>query len=159
MRLFLVCWAVLVTGLSACGGRPAEVAPPVQPAPVKSVEHPDAALIAAVNEKNSVFFATSSAVVDADGLQKLQAHALQIKANPKWVVGLLGYTDDLGSRAYNLAIAEQRVNAVYGVLRRAGVPIRQLRRNGGASDIGSKTCESIECRAKMRRVELVYPTP
>ena len=126
------CIGVLFGGLAACGGKPAVVASPEAPA----VSVPQ----------------TKQAVPTGQ-------HATRIKAEPGLVVRLVGHTDDLGSRAYNLAIAEQRVNAVYGFLRRAGVPIRQLRRSGAAGDIAGKSCESTECRAKKRRVELVYPAP
>lgn len=160
------CIGVLFGGLAACGGRPAVVAAPEAPAlPVSQTKQAvptgqhDAQLIAAVDEKNSVFFASSSAALDALAEQALREHAARIKAEPGLVVRLVGHTDDLGSRAYNLAIAEQRVNAVYGFLRRAGVPARQLRRSGAAGDIAGKSCESAECRAKKRRVELVYPAP
>lgn len=167
MRYVLVCcWWILFGSLSACGGRPVAVASQgevvsqlAQEKAGVSVAQREAQLIATVDEKNSVFFASSSVVLNAEAEQKMQQHVLRIKADPKLVVSLVGHTDDLGSRAYNMAIAEQRVNAVYGFLRRAGVPIRQLRRSGGASDIGAKSCDSAECRAKMRRVELIYPAP
>ena len=167
MRYVLACcWWILFGSLAACGGRPAVVASPEAPGaslpqekPGMSASQREAQLIAAVDEKNSVFFASSSAVLDAEAEQKLQQHVLRIKGDSKLVVRLLGHTDDLGSRAYNMAIAEQRVNAVYGFLRRAGVPIRQLHRSGRAGDIGGKSCDSAECRAKMRRVELIYPAP
>lgn len=160
------CFWILVGGLAACSGKPAVVASSEAPAtavpqakPVVPAGQRDAQLIAAVDEKNSVFFASSSAALDALAEQQLRQHATRIKAEPTLVVRLVGHTDDLGSRAYNLAIAEQRVNAVYGFLRRAGVPARQLRRSGSAGDLADKSCDSAECRAKKRRVELVYPAP
>ena len=158
---------LLTLVLTACATSPASgpasssaPATSIQPASASQpvVEREDRAL-AAVDEKNSIFFASSSAALDAVAEQQLRQHATRIKAEPGLVVRLVGHTDDLGSRAYNLAIAEQRVNAVYGFLRRAGVPIRQLRRSGAAGDIAGKSCESAECRAKKRRVELVYPAP
>jgi len=114
-------------------------------------------VIAAVDNENSVFFASGVTTVDAQGEQILQRHAQRLKADPKLVVVLTGHTDDQGSRSYNLAIAEQRVNAVFQVLRRYGVPAIQLRRYGVGEEMASRSCSSAECRKSMRRVELVYP--
>lgn len=132
---------------------PVAVAPPLREAPAASSE---AQVMAAVNEGNSVFFASGGSEIDAAGRRLLQQHAERLKANPRWRVTLVGHTNDLGSPAYNLAIAEQRVDAVYRSLREAGVPLRQLRRYVVGAEKTSKACRSAECRRKMRRVELVY---
>jgi len=116
----------------------------------------EAQVMAAVNAENNVFFGQGSSTVDAVGEQTLQRHAQRLKSDPKLVVTLTGYTDDQGSRSYNLAIAEQRVNAVYQLLRRAGVPATQMRRYGVGAEKVSQYCRSPECRQTMRRVELVY---
>lgn len=167
MRKWNVPVCLMTLFLAACANNPANrpvssgAADPVQQ-PVSTVQpavQREDRAVAAVDEKNSVFFASSSAALDALAEQALREHAARIKVEPNQVVRLVGHTDDLGSRAYNLAIAEQRVNAVYGFLRRAGVPARQLRRSGSAGDLADKSCESAECRAKKRRVELVYPAP
>ncbi len=112
--------------------------------------------IAAVNPENSVFFETNSAIVDTRARETLRSHAEQIKANPGQRVLLVGFTDDRGSHAYNSAIAEMRVNAVYKVLREYGVKLNRLRRYSAGGEKSTVTCSSDECRALMRRVELDY---
>lgn len=158
--LLSLCW------LSACTSQPplakttpavAQTASPVAAESAESRAVAEARAIAAVDSDNSVFFASGATTVDALGEQQLQVHAQRLKADPKLVVVLTGHTDDQGSRAYNLAIAEQRVNAVFQVLRRYGVPAIQLRRYGVGEEMASRACASAECRKQMRRVELVYP--
>ena len=114
------------------------------------------ALKSAVDRENSVFFPPSGTTLDAKSRQKLRDHAARLKADPSRSVTLIGHTDDLGSPSYNLAIAEQRVNAVFNFLRAQGVPVMQLRRYGMGSEAVDKGCRSTECRALMRRVELDY---
>ena len=113
-------------------------------------------VMAAVDNENNVFFVLGSSDVDAAGRQKVQDHARRLKADPKLEVTLVGYTDDLGSLSYNLAIAEQRVNAIYKELRSNGVRSNQIRRHVAGPEQLSPACRSIECRKKMRRVQFVY---
>jgi len=95
--------------------------------------------------------------VDFAGRRKLEAHAMTLKADVNLVVTLVGMTDDLGSRAFKLAIAEQRVNAVFQLLRKLGVPARQMRRYAVGMEKAAGGCITTECRQTMRRVELRYP--
>lgn len=113
-------------------------------------------VIAAVDLEKSVFFATGESEVDAKGKALLRHHAERLKAEPKQRVLLVGYTDDRGSGAYNIAIADMRVNAVYQLLRDYGVPPKQLRRFSAGGEKNSSACRSVECRRLMRRVELNY---
>lgn len=149
--------------LAACAGAPA---PKDEAASTEAVAARKAAapepvvgedkLIAAVDVENSVFFPSSGTAVDADGRRRLLEHAARLKANPDLVVTLVGHTDNLGSPSYNLAIAEQRVNAVYAVLRSQGVPLIQIRRYGVGSEQMGLGCKSAQCRRQMRRVQLHY---
>lgn len=114
------------------------------------------ALIAAVDAEHSIFFPPSGVTVDGEGRAQLQVHAERLKSTPGLVVTLIGHTDDLGSPSYNLAIAEQRVNAVYAILRSMRVPLIQIRRYGMGSEQVDRACKSAQCRKKMRRVQLVF---
>ena len=162
---YLVC-LLLSCLLSACANRPAAPPPVVAPArqvaaapkqPEKLPERPDEAqIIAAVDAKENLFFVQGSAELDAAANQALAQHALRLKANPRQVVTLVGHADDLGSPAYDLAIAERRVQAVYKALRGLGVGATQLRSYSVGSEKLSLACRSEACRRRMRRVELVY---
>lgn len=162
---YLVC-LLLSCLLSACAVRPAVPPPAAVPAapvaavpkrPEKLPERPDEAqIIAAVDAKENLFFVQGSAELDAAANQLLAQHALRLKANPRQVVTLVGHADDLGSPAYDLAIAERRVQAVYKALRGLGVGATQLRSYSVGSEKLSLACRSEACRRRMRRVELVY---
>ncbi|HSG22485.1 MAG TPA: OmpA family protein [Azonexus sp.] len=152
--------------LAGCAGTSPVVPanPPPEARPVVSKSAPavrpplpsEALAMAAVDNENYVFFVLGASQIDATGRQKLRRHAERLKADPKLEVTLVGYTDDLGSPSYNLAIAELRVNAIQKELRGLGVRLNQMRRHVAGQEKVTPACQSTECRRKMRRVELVY---
>ena len=158
--LVLVLAAILVAGCAANSpapeAEPVAAAPVAEPTPAAPPRMSEAQVIAAVDMENSLFFETGVTDIDAAGKAKLREHAERLKADPKLHVKLIGYTDDQGSRSYNLAIAEKRVLAAYEILRDYGVRSRQLRRQSVGGEKARKGCQSAECRSLMRRVELVY---
>lgn len=113
-------------------------------------------VIAAVDGENSIFFASAETAVDEAGEHKLRLHAARLKEDSKLRVRLVGYTDNQGSRSYNIALAERRVKAVYDLLRKFGVSSLQLRHTSVGGEMANKSCRSAECRNLMRRVELQY---
>lgn len=157
---------VLMAFLAGCAGT-SSIAPvnsASEARPVRSTSGPavppalpsETPVTAAVNEENNVFFVLGASQIDAVGRQKLHRHAQRLKADPKLEVTLVGYTDDLGSPSYNLAIAEQRVNAIQKELRALGVHLNQIRRHVAGQEKVTPACQSTECRRKMRRVALIY---
>lgn len=171
---------LLLLTLSACGTPGAKVAAqapavavvPQAPAP-RAVSAPPAVAVPAVpatpapppggaeaespaDPAGSVYFAFAGTRVDAAGMEVLRRNAVRLKKDPRQVVTLVGYADPVGSRSYNLAIAEERLDAVSEALRSLGVAAKQIRRQspGRAKDAHGGT--SPACRREMRRVELVY---
>jgi outer membrane protein OmpA-like peptidoglycan-associated protein len=127
---------------------------PNQAAPAVSDEQ----LISTVDIERSIFFARrSTAVNPAEALPNSGSKRSACWPTRSWWWTLVGHTDDLGSASYNLAIAEQRVSSVYQLLRKHGVPRKQLLRYAVGREKVARACGSRECRAKMRRVEFVYP--
>lgn len=105
---------------------------------------------------NSIFFPPGSATIDDDGKEKLQECADLLKQHPKKHILITGYSDDLGSKNYSLAISEQRITAVTAALRSLGVERGKIRRNRSNSvKTTASACRSDKCRQQMRRVELV----
>ena len=128
-------------------------APPLDASPTKDMDS------VALEEANSIYFAKGATRIDRTEQNKLRIHAARLKENPVQVVTLAGYTDDLGSDSYNLAIAEQRIEAVAKLLRTYGVPKKQIQplRRYSVGRAGSMAaCRTTDCRQKMRRVELIY---
>lgn len=128
-------------------------APPVPP-PTPAREERGAGA-PAVDLENSVFFPLGGVLVDEAGEASLRRHAERLKEDSDLRLLLIGHTDDLGSRAYNLAIADRRVHAVYQLLRKFGVPPQQLRR-GAIGERPFRQCSNEDCRRLQRRVELRY---
>lgn len=158
--------AATVLLLAACGQAPvrttgqADAVSPVaqeeKSLPPVADKPSEAQIMAQVNLDNSVFFPAGGAELDAASLKRLAALAERLKAMEEGIVTLHGYTDHLGSPSYNLAIAEQRVNAVATALRRNGIAATQIRRNAVGSERVPAACRSVQCRRLMRRVELVF---
>ena len=158
--------AATVLLLAACGQAPvrttgqADAVSPVaqeeKALPPVADKPSEAQIMAQVNLDNSVFFPAGGTELDAASLKRLSALAERLKAMEEGIVTLHGYTDHLGSPSYNLAIAEQRVNAVATALRRNGIAATQIRRNAVGSERVPAACRSVQCRRLMRRVELVF---
>lgn len=135
--------------------RPAAPAP--VPEPVESIAQAQAAEPAAFDTENNVYFQPGLAILDERAMAVLERHAERLRQNPRLVVTLSGFTDDLGSRAYNLAVAELRVEAVAKFLLGRGVSRLQLRRVAlGNEKTSLMRCRSDPCRQAMRRVQLAY---
>lgn len=162
-------WLVLAAGLAGCAGAPpvetgSPRAPEVSvspgplpaPAPVAPEEIADSEAPPRLEPADNLFFRAGATQLDAAEQSKLPAHARRLKADPRQVLTLVGHTDDQGSRSYNLAIAEGRVEAVFRALRKMGVPARQLQRYPVGREKTRRGCATAECRQTMRRVELVY---
>ena len=114
---------------------------------------------AALEDEDSIYFASGATRVDAAGQQKLRRHAARLQENPAQVLTLVGHTDDVGSSSYNLAVAEQRIEAVARLLRAYGVPRKQMhpvRSYVVGAGKSAPSCRTAACRQKMRRVELIY---
>ncbi|MDS4013498.1 MAG: OmpA family protein [Candidatus Accumulibacter sp.] len=108
-------------------------------------------------DKRTVYFAFGEAAIDEEGGEVLRQNAQKLKEDSQLVVTLVGHTDNLGSPAYNLAVADKRVEAVSERLRSLGVARSQIRRLPVGSEHSSKIrCDGEACRRTMRRVELVY---
>ena len=158
--------AATVLLLAACGQAPvrttgqADAVSPVaqeeKALPPVADKPSEAQIMAQVNLDNSVFFPAGGTELDAASLKRLAALAERLKAMEEGIVTLHGYTDHLGSPSYNLAIAEQRVNAVATALRRNGIAATQIRRNAVGSERVPAACRSVQGRRLMRRVELVF---
>lgn len=168
MRLWLV--AVLVVSACATPGPPADTdgsggAGPAAAEPGTGERGAPAARGAetsqgegtAVDGDSTIFFALASTVVDDAGREVLRRHAARLQSDPKLTVTLSGYTDDLGSREYNVALGQKRVDAVERELRALRVPGKQIRkRTYGYEKARPQRCTSDACRQSLRRVELSY---
>jgi OOP family OmpA-OmpF porin len=71
--------------------------------------------------ENAIHFATGQYTVPADAESVLSEVANQLKANSDWKWEVKGYTDDVGDKAANQKLSEERANAVANWLTDHGV--------------------------------------
>lgn len=109
-----------------------------------------------VPQTESVQFKKGANELDGDAMEIIRRHAERLKADPALIVTLIGRTDDLGSRSYNVAVAERRVAAVMSALRGFEVPRRQIRRASIGGEVAKASCAAEACRSLRRRVDFVY---
>jgi len=83
----------------------------------------------------------------------LDVSAETLRANPKMRVEVNGYTDAIGSEAYNLLLAKLRAEAVVAYLE-SKVFLPVIRRGFGKTNFVA-TNKTAEGRAQNRRVELI----
>ena len=102
-----------------------------------------------------VNFAFDSSKLDSTAQGILNEAARIIKSHPTMKVRLLGYTDSIGTDAYNLGLSQRRANAVKTYLVEQGVnPTRMLAEGMGKSFRYNNATE--EGRYMNRRCELVF---
>jgi peptidoglycan-associated lipoprotein len=79
-----------------------------------------------VNVGDRVFFGYNSSDLDTDAQQLLQDQAAWLKQHSKKLVTIEGHCDERGTREYNLALGEQRAQAVKNWLILLGVDSSRL---------------------------------
>jgi outer membrane protein OmpA-like peptidoglycan-associated protein len=76
--------------------------------------------------------------------------------HPDWKLAINGHTDNIGSDAYNLDLSKRRAQAVKSALeRRFSAAPSRLTATGSGKRSPKDTNDTIEGRARNRRVELV----
>lgn len=111
-----------------------------------------------IDEKNTIFFSLGSSTLSQSEKDKLHLAAKSLKGDKGLFVTLVGRANGNGSRSFNLAVADARVESVVISLKRLGVKAYQIRKAVIGGEKAPSTCRSIECRRKMRHVELVFST-
>ena len=102
-----------------------------------------------------VTFATSSAELDPSSLAILDRVANRAQYNPSGSrLEVAGYTDNTGSRAYNIKLSQRRAEAVMAYLISKGVPASSLTAKGFGPDFPVDTNATAAGRANNRRVVL-----
>ncbi len=105
----------------------------------------------------SVLFASGQADLKSDALQNLYSLVTFMRENPERSALIEGYTDNVGSDAFNFDLSQRRAEAVRDFLVKNGVGAERVtaRGYGEASPIASN--DSATGRQQNRRVEIVFP--
>jgi OOP family OmpA-OmpF porin len=138
---------------------PAPPAAPTWPdaAPAPDVPAPEAIMesFIAREELPDVHFASAETRVERRELTTLDAAAAWLKANPSQLVIVEGYTDGVGSRAANLALAQRRARWVMDYLVTKGVAAERI--TAVARGESGILCadRSAACQSRNRRVHFL----
>ena len=153
--------------MSGCGSSPAVPAMAAQESfaepraeaeasPVEEAPHVvEQSAAVEVDIENSIFFSLGSSTINHSEREKLNLLAHELKENADLSVVLIGHAYDNGSPSFNLAVADARVESVSAMLKRLGVKSRQIRKRVNGDEHIPLNCRALECRRKMRRVELI----
>ena len=140
---------------------PASVAPP--PAPSATSPAPREPVTENVTLSADTLFDFDKAIVRADGKAKLDELVDKLKQVDVETVIAVGYTDRIGSNAYNLKLSKRRADAVKEYLVSRGVPADRIYAEGKGKQNpvtrpgqckGRTSARVIECLQPDRRVEI-----
>ncbi|KHD07848.1 hypothetical protein PN36_06465 [Candidatus Thiomargarita nelsonii] len=110
-----------------------------------------------IPEKRNIYFSYDKNTIRPDAQIILEEHATYITNHPNAYVRLEGHTDERGSREYNLALAERRVEAAKEVLLILGVFENKLVTISYGEEQPVALEHNEEAWQLNRRVELIYP--
>src|SRR5206468_3262051 len=106
--------------------------------------------------ENAIHFATGQFSIPTGAEGVLSEVANELKANPKWNWEVEGYTDNVGDKAANQTLSEERATAVANWLAEHGVDRSRLKVKGYGESNPIADNSTPDGRAKNRRVELIH---
>jgi OOP family OmpA-OmpF porin len=134
---------------------PAPTWPDAAPAPDLPTPEATGETFIARAELPDVHFASGEIHVSRRELSTLDAAAVWLRANPSQLVIVEGYTDVVGPRAANLALAQRRARWVMDYLVAKGVPAERI--TAVARGESGTVCadRSAACQGRNRRVHFL----
>jgi len=103
-----------------------------------------------------IYFDFNQASIKKESEPVLKEIAEAMKNNPDWALTVNGYTDNIGGDAYNLELSKKRAASVKEALvDRYGIATTRLTIGGFGASGPVDTNETLEGRARNRRVELI----
>ena len=102
------------------------------------------------------YFDFDQAIVRRSGHDELNKHAKVLSADSGLRVRLEGHADERGTREYNLALGERRVNAVRAFLVAQGAARMQIEVISYGEEKPANNGHSESAWSENRRVEIVY---
>ena len=134
----------------------AAAAPAAKVAQVEVKSGATSVLAPAESVSRLVYFAFDSYAISDEYTGVIAAHANFLKANASASVSIEGHTDELGSREYNIALGQQRAEAVRRALTLLGVAESQIEAVSFGEEKAAVPGADAESRAKNRRAFFNY---
>ena len=104
----------------------------------------------------SIYFSFNSDVLRPESEPTLKEIAGVMQKHPDWTLSVNGHTDNIAGDAYNLTLSQKRAAAVKNALvKKYHIDANRLLTNGFGKSQPKDTNDTIEGRARNRRVELV----
>jgi len=142
------------TGGSAAGAGGDSVVAKTTVAP--AAEDKSSSQDAIANVSRLVYFDYDSYAIKPEFQALIDAHARNIKADPKRKVVIEGHTDERGGREYNLALGQRRAEAVRRALGLLGVPDSQVEAVSFGKEKPAVPGSDEAAWSKNRRAEISY---
>jgi len=101
-----------------------------------------------------LYFELASATIRPESRPVLDEIAGVMKAHPDWTLRLAGHTDSVGTAAANLELSRRRAEAVKSALVSLGIAGGRLEATGYGAAAPKESNNTLEGRARNRRVEL-----
>ena len=102
----------------------------------------------------NVNFATASAVLDPSSYESLNNVVSLLKMNSDIKIELSAHTDNVGQKAYNMKLSDQRAASVAAYLINKGIAKSRIVSKGYGMDVPIADNSTEEGRARNRRVEI-----
>ena len=171
-RMQLLAIAVAALGLAACQ-KPSQTKPEesvAQPTETSATASgmstegtgtatpltPQQQALAALKQKNVIFFDFDSSEIRDEYLPVVASHASYLVKYPSARVRIEGHTDERGSREYNIGLGERRAQSVRRALLAQGVADAQLTTVSYGEERPAVEGSDESAFAQNRRVELVH---
>ena len=146
---------------------PAPVAPPPQVEPPMAVQpepmlEEEPLLVQSLDDLNResplvpVFFAYDSSEIGSDAQSDLQRNATTLRQQSNWVITIEGHCDERGTAEYNLALGENRAEALKRQMQLMGASENQINTVSFGEERPAVDGSNDEAYSLNRRVELVY---
>jgi len=110
-------------------------------------------IVSQVQARGKINFATGKAIIDQTSYQLLDDMVAAVDRCPETVYEVGGHTDNTGNYDANIALSEERANAVARYLISAGLPAAQFKVKGYGPDRPIADNETEAGRGQNRRIE------
>ncbi len=103
----------------------------------------------------SIFFGGGSAYIDAEQVQALQEFIYAVENINRYEILVHSFTDNIGSRQYNLWLSEQRSDAVIWELEQLALPIDLILKADFGEDDPLYSNRTYQGQLHNRRVDVI----